>query len=117
MSLRCLVGRIALCLMLAFVSVHVRAEQFGCGGHPPEMASVDHHDMDARHGHGDDGNLPDHKGAGHGNCCFTYACCAGVVADYTLPPRPRIVILHRVEMGGALTADGWQPLSPPPKST
>ena len=117
MSLRCLIGRIALCLMMALASVHARAEQLACDGHSPDMALVDHHDMEARHGHGDNGNLPGHKDAGHGNCCFTYVCCAGVVADFTLPPRARMVILHRVEMGGVLTAGGWQPLSPPPKST
>ena len=117
MLLRLLVERVVLCLLLALVSVHVRAEEFACGSHSSEMVLAGQHDIDTGHGHDDGADVPDHKSVGHGSCCFAYACCVGVFADLSLPERPRMPMLYWNELAVATAGGGPQPLSPPPKST
>jgi hypothetical protein len=117
MLLRRFIGCLTLCMVFVLSSTYAQATLHVGDWQMTSQVQVDKADLPPCHHDIDDAASNDKSGGHHGGCCSSFACCLGLVAEYTMDGFTHSAPPHDFGYGTILRSTSPEPLSPPPKTT
>lgn len=110
------IGCLILCMVFVLSSTTAQATRHVDDWQATLQVQVDQAKLPPCHSAAKGAASDEHSGGHHGDCCSSFACCLGLIAEYTIQSFIRSSPLRDFSSGSVMRSALPEPLSPPPKT-